>query len=124
MTSFTPSELLVGAGYFLATSYVFWILFLAAMNLIGAYRAGTISPVAKALGYPMIIVGVVLDFLFNMIVLTIIMVELPKELLVTERLARHMWTGTGWRQKFAASFCSKLLDTFDPSGSHCHAPRK
>jgi hypothetical protein len=114
------SEIPTYAGYFFAITYVFWILFLAAMNLIGAYRAGTISTVAKVLGYPIILVGVILDFLFNAIVLTIILVEPPKEWLVTERLSRHMLTGYGYRKAFATFFCSKFLDTFDPSGSHCH----
>lgn len=110
------------AGYFFALTYVFWIMFLAAMNLIGSYRAGTISTIAKVLGYPMIIVGVILDFLFNVIVLTIILVEVPKEWLVTERLARHKWEGEGWRKAFATFFCLKFLDTFDPSGQHCNKP--
>lgn len=116
------ADLPMFAAYFLGVTYGFWILFLAGMNLIGAYRAGTISTVAKVLGYPLIIVGIVLDFLFNVVVLTIVLVEVPKEWLVTERLARHMWMGEGWRKSFATFFCSKFLDTFDPSGSHCHAP--
>ena len=100
-----------------AATYALWILYLAVMALKRARNAGQLSPLAFAFGVPVLKVGLVLDVLVNVLVLTVVLLELPRELLVTTRLKRHNRTGGGWRQRFAA-WCEQFLDPFDPSGDH------
>ncbi len=101
-----------------AATYVLWLFYLAVMNLKRARDAGTLSKVAYALGLPLFAIGITLDALVNLVVCTVLLLELPRELLVTSRLNRHI-KGTSWRSKVAAFICTHLLDKFDPSGCHC-----
>jgi len=98
--------------------YVLWIFFLAVMNLKRARDSVGLTLPAKILGYPLLFVGLVIDFLTNIKVMSVLFLEVPRETLVTARLKRHI-QGTGWRQKLALWFCVNLLDKFDPSGNHC-----
>lgn len=101
-------------------AYLCWLLFLAIMNLKRAKDAGTISKPALFLGYPALAVGLVLDVLVNVCVYSIIILDIPKELLTTAHLDRTLATyKTGWRRAVALWICRNLLDTFDPSGPHC-----
>lgn len=100
-----------------AATYALWILYLAVMNLKRVRDAGQLSRLALAFGLPVLKVGLLLDVLVNIFVMTILLLELPRELLVTSRLKRHNNTGTGWRRSFAA-WCEQFLDPFDPSGDH------
>jgi hypothetical protein len=50
-------------------------------------------------------------------VLTLLLLEWPKEMTVTARLKRHNATSTGWRKAVAVWF-EPLLDPYDPSGDH------
>lgn len=102
-----------------ASLYVLWVFYLAVMNLKRAKDAGTLRPVARYLGAPVLLLGVLVDFLVNVVVFTVLLLELPRETLVTSRLKRHMAHGHGWRSRVARWFCAELLDTFDPSGCHC-----
>ena len=88
------------------------MFYLACMNLSKARSEGTLSTVAYIVGYP-----VLLDFLVNVVVFTVILFEWPKELTVTRRLKRHIKLG-GWRAKVAAWLAKYILDPFDPSGRH------
>lgn len=103
----------------LASLYLLWVLYLAVMNLKRAKDAGALRPTALYLGYPVLLLGLLVDFLVNVVVFTVLLLELPRETLVTSRLKRHIAHGRGWRQRVAHWFCSELLDTFDPSGKHC-----
>lgn len=89
------------------------------MSLIRAKNDKKITTTALVLGYPIVVSGVVLDCLVNVFILSFILLETPKEFLVTARLKRHVKDSSGWRKSVAYFICSKLLDTFDPSGSHC-----
>lgn len=100
-----------------AATYALWILYLAVMSLKRAGDAGMLSPLATAFGVPVLYTGWVFDALVNIFVMTVLLIELPREWLVTTRLKRHNRTGTGWRQRFAA-WCEQFLDPFDPSGDH------
>lgn len=98
--------------------YPLWVFYLAVMNLQKARDAQRLTPTAKWLGYPALGLGLLLDFMCNMVVMTPLMLEFPRELLVTARVSRHK-KGDGFRQKIAAWMCTNLLDPFDPSGCHC-----
>ena len=100
----------------LGATYLLWVLYLAVMNLKRARDMGLLTKPAHALGIPLLFTGLLLDFLVNVFVMTVILLELPRETLVTTRLKRHN-KGTGWRQKVAAWF-EQFLDPFDPDGDH------
>jgi hypothetical protein len=98
-------------------------MYLAAMNLIAQKKNLTLA--AKIPAYPIVIVGVLMDFLLNVTVCTALFLELPKEWLITMRLKRHldemsdMNSPVTWRQSIALWICSNLLDPFDARGFHC-----
>ena len=100
----------------LGSTYALWIFYLAVMNLKRAKDSDLLTKTAMALGYPVLIVGYLLDFFVNVFVMTPILLELPKETTVTSRLKRHN-KGTGWRKEVAA-WVEPLLDPYDPSGDH------
>lgn len=105
--------------FVLASVYVLWVFYLAVMNLKRAKDAGTISRMALWLGYPILLVGLLLDWMVNVVVFTALFVELPATFteLVTGRLKRHAYQ-PGWRSSLAEWFAEHLLDDFDPSGRH------
>ncbi len=108
--------LLIPVYTFLAF-YVLWILYLAVMNLKRVKDAQGLHPVVRALGTPVLYIGWVLDTLLNWFVLTVILLEFPKETTITARLKRHNKYSTGFRKKVAEKF-EVLVDAFDPSGDH------
>lgn len=100
--------------------YTLWLFYLAAMNLLRAREMGTINKVAMVMGWPIVAVAMLIDLVVNVTLLTVLFLELPKEYLVTKRLARHMQGPDGYRKKIAIFTCKTFLDSFDPSGNHCH----
>ena len=98
--------------------YFLWIFYLAVMTLKRARDDGTISKVALLLGYPVLVVGYVLDFCVNVTLLSIIVLDLPKETTVSLHLRRLSKTGTPYQKAIANWIAKNLLDAFDPSGTH------
>lgn len=106
--------LVLGAGIM----WLLWVFYLAVMNLKRVNDAGQLGRMAYLLGLPVLILGYLLDFLANVLVMTILLAELPQETTVTARLKRHKRSSKGWRLKVATWFASELLDRFDPDGVH------
>ena len=104
-------------GISLASFYLLWILFLAVMNLKRVKDAGLLSKTALVLGTPVLIFGLIVDALVNWFVMTLVLLEMPKESTVTARLKRHNKDSGGWR-KAVVLWMEPLLDPFDPSGDH------
>lgn len=96
-----------------------WLLFLAIMSLARARDAGTLSKPVLLLAEVVLAIGYLCDFLLNMTVGTILFMEVPREYLLSPRVARLQRAGSGYRQAVAAWICHNLLDPFDPSGCHC-----
>lgn len=113
------TQLVSVVGILVVFVYVLWTLYLAVMSLASARNSGRLPVWAKRLGYPILVAGYLLDFLANMVVLSIVMMEIPKELLVTSRLSRHIKAGDGYRNKVAKWICHNMLDFADPKGCHC-----
>ncbi len=101
----------------LAAFYALWVFYLAVMNLKRVKDTVGLSPIAMFFGTPVLIVGYVLDAILNIIPMSIVLLEFPEELTISERLKRHNRESTGWRRKVAQWF-EPLLDPFDPSGNH------
>ena len=97
--------------------WLLWVFFLACMNLKRAKEAGQLTKTALVFGTPVLWIGYLLDAFVNITLMTVVMWELPKEWLVTDRLARHHKTSTGWRLSVVLWF-EPLLDPYDPSGDH------
>lgn len=110
---------MVVLAYILLAFYVLWLFYLAVMNLYRAKKANQISVVALWLGYPILILGALLDLIVNVLLMTLVFNEWPQELLVTKRLERHVKAKQGWRSKLAYWICHNFLNAFDPSGDHC-----
>jgi hypothetical protein len=112
----------------LTALYSLWFAYLGVMALKRADDAGQLSWGLTAFAFPGVALAVILDWLVNWLILTALLLELPRELLVTQRLSRHlhghgMTTGSPrlsrWRKALAKLVCEQLLDRFDPSGKHC-----
>ena len=97
--------------------YELWIYYLAVMSLKRAKDAGLLSRTALILGTPILLTGLLLDAFANVFVMSALLLELPRELTVTSRLARHIRASQGWRLTLAKWFIP-LLDPYDPSGRH------
>lgn len=111
---------MIYALYVLLALWLLDVFFLAVMSLFRARAAGTLSLPAKVLGYPILLVGVLLDLLVNVVVLTVVFVKLPEDWMVTKRLYRYSQYKDGWRKATALWICSKLLNPFDPDQrGHC-----
>lgn len=107
--------------FVLALTYVTWAFYLLAMSLIQARNAGLLTRPALFLGYPLVAVGVVLDFMLNMVA-SAVFLDPPREWLLTIRCNRYIDTYTDWRYRLAVWLCSNLLDPFQ-IGGHCHRPK-
>jgi hypothetical protein len=110
--------MIVAIALYLAYTYVFWLIFLAVMSLSNARNAGKLPTPVLILAAPAIVVGVLMDFLFNLVA-TIPFADLPREPMFTQRLGRYKTTMTdSWRGRLAIWLCGNLLDPFQVGG-HC-----
>lgn len=97
--------------------YTLWVLYLAVMNLKRVRDLKGLNKVSRVLGTPVLILGYALDIFINIFIMSVILLELPKEITVSSRLKRHNNTSTDWRKKVVLWF-EPLLDPYDPSGDH------
>lgn len=93
-----------------------WVSYLSVMNLMRV-RA-TLKWQTLIFAYPIAAVGIVADFLCNVVIGTVLFLALPKDLLLTKRLKRYL-ERDDFRGSIAHWICEYLLDPFDPKGSHC-----
>ena len=112
ITIFTSTVL----GIILAMFYVLWVLFLAGMNLIRANNDGRLTLATKIFGWPVIVLTVIIDAFLNLTIMTVVLLELPREWTISARLRRHN-QDTGWRKNIARFF-EQFLDPYDPTGNH------
>jgi hypothetical protein len=100
-----------------AITYLLYVFYSAVMNIKRVRDMGKLTTFGKVLGYPTLAIGLFLDLLVNTLVMTFILLELPRELTVTSRLKRHNKESTGWRLA-VVKFFEPVLDPLDPSGDH------
>jgi len=95
-----------------------WVLYIAIMGFKKALP--TMGIVSKFIAYSILPVGLVADMLFNFTWGSIMFLELPKELLMTTRLKRHLADHKkDWRDRNANWFCKEFLNVYDSTGKHC-----
>jgi uncharacterized membrane protein YhaH (DUF805 family) len=107
---------LIYIGLALAITYGLYVFYAAVMNIKRVRDAGKLTTLGVVFGYPTLVIGLVLDLLVNVFVMSIILLEIPQELTVTSRLKRHQ-SSTGWRLA-VVKFFEPVLDPLDPSGDH------
>lgn len=76
--------------------------------------------IPKLIHYPLYVIaaiGYVIDILFNWVYGTIIFLELPRQLTLSERLREALIKDDSWRFKLAYFFCTKLIEPWD--WNHC-----
>ena len=102
-----------------ALTVVTWIFYLAVMNL--APHRKELHSVAKVHGYALLAVGLLFDFVLNVVVCSVLFMKYPQDWLLTGRLSRYIKDNREkpWRRKLAGWLCHHLLDQFDPKGLHC-----
>ncbi len=106
------------AGALLLAVYLLWVHYVAVMRLQMVRESGQLTTGQKLLGYPALVVGLLLDLLVNVLVCTLLFIEPPREWTVSGRLWRHSNAAPSWRQKLALTLRSGLLDSIDPRGYH------
>lgn len=108
---------MVYVAIILLNLYVFFILYVASMGMVAAYKSKRLNWFLWVLCLPFVAIALLVDVLNNILVFSILFFELPKELTVTARLKRHVTNNTK-RGKFARWLAVTLLNPFDYSGNH------
>lgn len=98
--------------------WILWIIFAAVMRLKQVREAGKLTLPMKVFGYPALAVGLIVDFVVNVMFGTLVLLELPRELTLSTRLWRLSNSEPSWRQRWALWLRTNLLDAIDPSGIH------
>ena len=107
----------------LSITYALYVFYCAVMNIKRVRDEGKLTWFGKVLGYPTLYIGLCLDMLVNVFVMTVVLLELPHEFTVTSRLKRHHLESIGdsclnkWRMS-VVKFFEPVLDPLDPSGDH------
>lgn len=100
--------------------YLVWAGYGLMMALLRAHDAGTLTTAAKVLGYPLLVVFLIIDALLNYTLCSVLFLELPDRWLTTNRLQKYMYhMPDTWRGKMAKWLCHNLLDCLAPDGCHC-----
>lgn len=124
------------AGITLAVAYNLWLCYLGVMSLIARRDAGNMTLLDKLFGYPTLLVGFALDVIANWVFMTVLLLELPKELTVSTRCLRHATDQArsviGWFERkptrldqWRWELCTFILDQIkhhDASGGHSVKP--
>lgn len=112
---------MINALYYLLFAFVItyglYVFYCAVMSIKRVRDMGKLTKLGMAFGYPTLVIGLLLDFLCNVFVMSPLFLELPRELTVTSRLKRHNRSDSGWRTALARWF-EPVLDPIDPSGDH------
>ena len=95
-----------------------WAYYLAMCSLKRTNEADAIPKFLKPLAYVLLAGFLVADCIFNLIVGTIVFLQLPRQWLFTSRCKENQdrWD---WRRDAARWWCANWLNPFDPSGRHC-----
>lgn len=103
--------------FLLFSPWFLWILYTAIMRLKQVRDENKLTVATKIFGYPVLVIGLVLDFTVNVVVASLLFLEIPREFTVSGRLTR-LSSDTGWRAKLATKVRVALLDNIDPAGVH------
>ena len=96
-----------------------WILYVAMMNIERSSMQNALPWQAKLMVYPTMLVFDIIEFIANVFVCTLIFLDIPRELTVSDRLRRYYINQerSGWRMVIV-NFIKPMLDPFDHKGPH------
>lgn len=99
--------------------WALWILYVAMMNIEIAVEKGPLPWQSKFMVYPTMVVFDIIEFIANVIICTLIFIDPPRELTVSDRLRRYHNNPSkyGWRLVIV-NFIKPMLDPFDHKGPH------
>ena len=104
---------------FLQYVVITWVLYLAVMTLREAKTRAELPPVARFIGTAVFAVGLVNDFVLNVLFCFFVFFEPPRAWLLTATLQRHLKDDpTSYKYKVSKWVCQNLLDPFQ-TGGHC-----
>lgn len=109
-------KLLLIIVFVLYSTALTWTLYLAVMAMKD--KRDQLTAATKVFAYPILIIGLLVDVIYNLTAGTIIFLEIPREWLFTTRCERHLLNKT-IRGNIARWLCRNFLDPFEPSGKHC-----
>lgn len=101
--------------------YAFFVFYLAAINVVNAYKKNRLSKLSKALCLPVVSVFYVVDVVFNWTLANLLFLDIAQERTVTERLNRLANDG-GWRQNLSRWFARHWVNPFDLTELHVEYP--
>jgi hypothetical protein len=96
--------------------YILFVLYVAVMGIMQAYDAKRLKWPVYPFAITTFVLGVLLDFVVNVTLFTLLFLEFPRHWLITKRLASHIGKDT-WRGKLARWICDNFLHPFDEG--HC-----
>lgn len=102
----------------LLCAWLLWVFFLAVMCLQSARDRQQLTVWNTSIGYTVLIVGWVLDFVVQVTLAALLFLEWPRELTVSGRVKRLIADDAGWRGNVAAWVRDHLLRPFDATGRH------
>ena len=106
-------------AFILLTLWALWVLYIAMMNIKRVEATQAMPLRVKILVYPTIVVFELVEIVANVFVCSIIFLDWPREVRVSDRLRRY-WVKPekyGWRLHIV-KFLKPMLDPFDPAGPH------
>ena len=110
-------QYLNAAGMVICATYVLWVCCLALCNVYRVKREGKLSKLQLVIASPLLVFGGLLDVLFNLVVGTVLLLDVPQEWTLSQRLSR-LNDRQDWRGAFARWAGVVMLDPFDPTGRH------
>ena len=99
--------------------WALWILYVAMMNIEQSAQRSPLPWQSKFMVYPTMVIFDIIEFIANVIVCSIIFLDPPRELTVSDRLRRYYINKEryGWRIVIV-NFIKPMLDPFDHKGPH------
>jgi len=112
-------DILEFIGIIYAFMVITFLFYLALMNL--KRNKDKISRPMWIAVFPVYVGGIIANIvLMNFVVGTLFFLEIPRELVFTDRVKRHNYDSDGWRNDVANWFCANVLDPYDPDPmGHC-----
>jgi hypothetical protein len=98
--------------------FVLWVGYLASTHLDKLRVTGLLSRRARQLGAVVVGLTGLVDVYANFTSATLWFLELPRELLVTQRLKRYIRQPDNWRSRWACDVGVDLLHAADRTGNH------
>lgn len=96
-----------------------FVAYCAVIKLKDMRDDGALTWQVKALAYPALVPMFVMYWGLNIVVATVLFLDLPREVAFTGRCQRYIKQGNGWRADQARWWCKYVLNPVERNGEHC-----